>query len=104
MHKSFDFYLSWFSIAIILLLLEEHNLYVVECFHDTEGIALKLKMTYNEDSFRFLSIVFADATLVPPLQSTPPVMNSPLEINNGKLVNILKPKVNFVLLSLAFGS
>lgn len=61
-------------------------------------------MTYSEDSFRFLSLVSADPSLVPPLQSSPPVMNSPLEINNGKLVNILKPKVNFVLLSLAFGS
>lgn len=47
--------------------------------------------------------VSADPPLVSPLQSIPAVMNSPLEINNVKFVNILKAKLDFVLLSLAFG-
>jgi len=49
-------------------------------------------------------LINADPHLVSPLQSIPAVMNSPLEINDVKLVNILKPKLNFALLSLAFGS
>lgn len=51
-----------------------------------------------------INAVSADPPLVSPLQSIPAVMNSPLEINNVKLVNILKPKLNFALLSFAFGS
>lgn len=51
-----------------------------------------------------IDAVSADPPLVSPLQSIPALMNLPLEINNVKLVNILNPKLNFALLSLAFGS
>lgn len=54
-------------------------------------------------TYDLTNTVSADPPLVSPLQSIPAVMNSPLEINNVKFVNILKAKLNFVLLSLAFG-
>lgn len=52
---------------------------------------------------KLINAVSADSPLVSPLQPIPAVMNSPLEINNVKLVNILNPKLNFALWSLAFG-
>lgn len=42
--------------------------------------------------------------LASPSQSSLAVINSPLEINNAKPVSVLKSKLNFVLLSFAFGT